>query len=55
MATQPKQPKGLRETVSIVRYGSTIRVLGESFHPLNVHQDNPVWPQLDAALKAVGK
>jgi hypothetical protein len=55
MSTKGSPPTGLLEKVSIVRQGTTITILGKSFNPLNVHKDNPIWPQLDAALKNIGK
>jgi hypothetical protein len=38
-----------------VPYGSTIVILGESFKQLDIHADNPSYPQLDEGLRAIGK
>jgi hypothetical protein len=47
--------KGLREKVSIIRYGNIIQILGDSFAPLDVKPDNPIYAELDKALAAKGK
>jgi hypothetical protein len=46
------ETKGLRETVSIIRYGDVIQILGESFAPLDVKPDNSIYAELDKALAA---
>lgn len=55
MATKNTGLTGLRETVTIVRPGTTIVILGESFNPLNVQKGNPIWSQVDDALTRAGK
>ncbi len=49
------ETKGLREMVSIIRYGNVIQILGESFAPLDVKPDNSNYAELDKALAARGK
>lgn len=54
MGTQPP-PLGLRETVSVIRYGNEIRILGESFKPINLKAGDNGYDKLDEALQQIGK